>query len=351
MQGLLKALRKRTNGNGKGADEVEPRHVQVPSFAASSEGRLGSSHDPEPSTDFVPEAVAPHSPELPPEFAPEVRTELNLARYARDWILPAPAAEPDEQPFVPRGVLGCPEVEAALPGQLALLDSWRSMRHQALFALLRNDPAINTLRLGEAALHNNYYPTPDAEIYAAMILDRKPGRIIEVGSGFSTLVARAAINFCGYDTRIVVIDPCPRTDVHAAADEVILSPVENSALAQFAWSSDDLLFIDSSHICRARGDLPCLFCRVVPALPSGMTVHVHDVFLPFDYPNNYDERGYTEQYLLHCLLQASHRYRTLLATHWLSRQHGSSVRSVFGEAVGHDPLYFGASFWFSVKGG
>ena len=64
-----------------------------------------------------------------------------------------------------------------------------------------------------------------------------------------------------------------------------------------------------------------------------MTVHVHDVFLPFDYPNNYDERGYTEQYLLQCLLHASHRYRTLLATHWLSRQHGSSMRAVFGEEV------------------
>ncbi len=308
MQGLLKTLRRKSNGNGRGAA-------------------------------------------VQPDFAPEVRKELDLARYARDWIFPASASEPDELPFVPRGVLGCPKVEAALADQLALLESWKSARHQALFPLLRNDPSINTLRLGEAALHNNYYPTPDAEIYAAMILDRKPRRIVEVGSGFSTLIARAAVNFCGHDTRIVVIDPCPRTDVHAAADEVILSPAETSGLTGFTWANDDLLFIDSSHICRVRGDLPCLFCRVLPALPPGMTVHVHDVFLPFDYPNNYDERGYTEQYLLQCLLHASHRYRTLLATHWLSRQHGSSMRAVFGEDVGRDPFYFGASFWFSVQGG
>ena len=194
----------------------------------------------------------------------EVRKELDLAQIRVTGSFPRR----------PWNLTSCPSCLAAFwvarkprpsfADQLALLESWKSARHQALFPLLRNDPAINTLRLGEAALHNNYYPTPDAEIYAAMILDRKPRCIVEVGSGFSTLIARAAVNFCGHDTRIVVIDPCPRTDVHAAADEVILSPAETSGLTGFTWANDDLLFIDSSHICRVRGDLPCLFCRVVP---------------------------------------------------------------------------------------
>jgi hypothetical protein len=101
-------------------------------------------------------------------------------------------------------------------------------------------------------------------------------------------------------------------------------------------------------VCRSRGDLPRLFCQILPELPGRAIVHVHDIFIPYEYPTNYDDLCYTEQYMLHCLLSGAHRYRTILSTHHLSRQHAAEMRQTFGERVGLDPLYFGASFWFQT---
>ena len=186
-----------------------------------------------------------------------------------------------------------------------------------------------------------------------MIMDRKPPTLIEVGSGFSTLIARKAVSFAQTKTRIVVYDPYPRTDVKPAADELHLAPVEQSDLAQRRWQAGDLLFIDSSHICRTRGDLPYLFCNVIPSLPAGVLVHVHDIFLPYDYPNLYDQWCHTEQYLLACMLAHSTRYQVVLATHWLSREHPAAMNAAFGPLAGvpsSAPHHLGCSFWFEVVG-
>lgn len=236
--------------------------------------------------------------------------------------------------------------------QLVLVRNWESPRHQQLFHLLRTDPRINTNPFGhgQAAVHNRFFPTPDAEVYAAMILDRRPRRIIEIGSGYSTRIARAAVQYGKCSTEITVIDPSPRADVAEYADHVILSPVESSEAKRQVWTPEDLLFIDSSHVCRIRGDLPFLFCEVIPALPAGALVQVHDIFIPYDYPNVYDEYCYNEQYLLYCTLSNTPRYRTIFSTHWLSREYGQAMRTTFGALVGVDPLLFGASYWFEVQG-
>lgn len=281
---------------------------------------------------------------------PQPKGDREIAAYAREWILPRPPERHDH--FAPSYVLGHRGFDLHVDEQLRRLDTWRDERYQALFRQLRADPAINTGLNGQSAgdgqLHNGYYPTPDAEIYAATILDAKPKEIVEVGSGFSTLVARTAIRYGNLPTKLTVIDPSPRTDVKSAADEIINAYVEDSPLEGRAWSADSLLFIDSSHVCRSRGDLPYLFCKVLPALPEGLTVHVHDIFLPYEYPTNYDKYCYTEQYLLHCLLGNSARYRTMFSTHYLSRDHGEPMRQVFSPKVGVDPIYNGASYWLKI---
>jgi hypothetical protein len=284
-------------------------------------------------------------------IAPRLVGDRGLAKFARENIVPLPLRIPDDSPFLPPRLLSTRGVDLNPEKQLSLLDRWRSRKHQELFAVLRHDPEINTnvFGHGQAAVHNGLFPTPDAEAYAAMILDRKPRRIVEVGSGFSTRVARAAVQFAQYKTEIVVIDPAPRADVSAYADRVILSPVESSEATSFSWTGEDMLFIDSSHVCRIRGDLPFLYCEVLPTLPTGTVIHVHDIFLPYDYASVYDERCYNEQYLLHCTLSHTPRYRTLLACHWLSREHGEAMRGTFGALVGRDPLLYGASYWMEVE--
>lgn len=297
---------------------------------------------------------------LPRKFAgalrrlsPILQREKGLAWQLRADILPIPPDPPDEVVNMPLTRLDMPGIDYREGEQLARLDGFTTETHRALFDTLRREVSINKFRLGEDVISNTFCNTPDAEIYASMIAERRPGAVVEVGSGFSTLVARRTVDFLGLPTRIVVFDPFPRTDVRAAAHELTLAPVEQSDLAQRDWQRGDILFIDSSHICRTRGDLPYLFCQVIPSLPAGVLVHVHDIFLPYDYPNLYDPWCHTEEYLLACTLAFSNRYRVVMATHWLSRKYPGRMNAVFGPFAGSDktaPDHFGASFWFEVTG-
>ena len=277
-------------------------------------------------------------------LVPRLRDDFKLAEYARSNILPIPPARPDAVRNAPLTMLGVSGINLDTEQQLRA--SPRGPR-----------PGTKTCFASSAATRrsrsstNGFFMTPDAEIYAAMILDRQPRRIIEVGSGFSTLTARKTIGHAGYSTRLVAIDPHPRTDVQAVTDELILRPVEESDLINFELSAEDLLFIDSSHLCRTRGDLPYLYCQVLPSLPAGILVHVHDIFLPYDYPNLYDRWCYTELYLLSCMLAHSSRYHPLLGAHHLTRLHRDRMQAVFGPLVGseEETHYFGCSFWFEVR--
>jgi hypothetical protein len=286
-------------------------------------------------------------------LSPRVAGDLKLVRHAREYVVPNPPPVADSRLNMPATRLDPPGIDFREAEQLAYLASLRDGRHQAMFKVLREDAAINRLAAGRDVVSNIFCNTPDAEIYASMILDRRPRRVIEIGSGFSTLIAKKAIDFGGLPTELVVIDPNPRTDVRAVADRLNLAPVEQTGLLEEEWMASDILFIDSSHICRTRGDLPYLFCRLLPSLPPGVLVHVHDIFLPYDYPNLYDEWSHTEEYLLACTLSHSQRYRVVMATHWLSRTHGGEMEKTFGPYAGTEassPDHFGCSFWFEVVG-
>jgi cephalosporin hydroxylase len=252
--------------------------------------------------------------------------------------------------FVPHRMIGHAGFSLNRESQLAFLASLADPEIQALFNALRNDRDINTGfegidYRGHGLIHNGYFPTPDAELYAAMIWKTKPHRIIEVGSGYSTLIAKSTIRRLGGRCELHVIDPEPRRNVEAVADRVEYSRVECSSLASVTLTDRTLLFIDSSHVCRRGGDLPFLYCRVLPMLPAGVVIHVHDVFLPFDYPDNYVERFYTEQYLLHALLANNEKLEVLLANHYLGREHRSALQTALGQRAGEQPLFSGASFW------
>jgi hypothetical protein len=202
--------------------------------------------------------------------------------------------------------------------------------------------------MGLPYMQNGWFPTPDAEAYASIICDIRPSQIIEVGGGFSTLIARRAIDYLGLPTQVVVVDPHPRTTVTHVADVLISSRVEEIDLSSLPLAEGVLLFIDSSHIVRARGDVQFLLGSVVPSLGVGSTIHVHDVFLPWDYPFMYQARLYTEQYLLQAMLAFSNRYKVLLSTHYMSRCFAEEMRATFGAIVGRDQEHFGGSLWFEV---
>ncbi len=279
-------------------------------------------------------------------------SDRRLLGYVKDNLLP-PGFESHEN-YVPKRKMGHQGFDLGVKRQLGILDELSQDPFPALFAEIRADEEINTglsdLEFDRTRLvHNGFFPSPDAEFYAAMIARHRPAKLVEVGSGYSTLVARKTVRHLGLDTKIQVIDPEPRRRIEDAADKVQYERVEDSGFGAQDVAPGDLLFIDSSHVCRSGGDLPYLFCEVLPLLPENVLVHVHDIFLPYDYPDNYFERFYTEQYLLHTLLASAPRFEVTLAAHYLVRDHLEAVRKAVSSELGSHAYFYGASFWFRTN--
>ncbi len=277
--------------------------------------------------------------------------EAAFCSYVHNCVLPSPTDTFDR--YVPSRWIGNDGIELSVSEQLARWKGGATTGISNCIAACANEqinvPFAGENYLGTQCLHNGWYPTPDAEIYASMICDLLPDQIVEVGSGYSTLIAREALSYAAHKAPLCVIDPQPRTDVERAADQVVYERVEARGLDKFKLTERSLLFIDSSHVTRARGDVPYLFCEVLPRLPSGAVVHVHDIFIPYDYPTCYDRTCWTEQYVLQALLAHSPRYKTLFATQYMSRRHSAEMQATFGPVVGADNLFYGASYWIQIR--
>lgn len=177
---------------------------------------------------------------------------------------------------------------------------------------------------GGYSFRNDYFASPDAEVLYAMIRMLRPRRIVEVGSGNSTILARHAIADGGLQTRLTAIDPDPRREVADVADEILKLRVESDGVAETlsGLGAGDVLFIDSSHEIKPGNDVLFLLLNVLPGLGEGAVVHVHDIFLSYDYPRQWvvDNRWrWTEQYLVQALLQDTAGFDVLWAGHHFQR--------------------------------
>ena len=155
--------------------------------------------------------------------------------------------------------------------------------------------------------HNGWLPPQDAAALYTVLAEHDPAWYIEVGSGNSTLFARRAIEDHGLRTKLVSIDPMPRAEVDGVCDEMIRQPFEDGDLTVFdRIGSGDVVFVDNSHRALPNSDVTVFMLEVLPALPPGVFVHLHDIFLPADYPPDWSDRFYSEQYLLAAMLLAGH---------------------------------------------
>jgi predicted O-methyltransferase YrrM len=157
----------------------------------------------------------------------------------------------------------------------------------------------------------------DAAMLYALIRTRRPARLLEVGSGHSTRFAAQAIRDEGLSTQHVAIDPAPRAALDGLNVTLHRAVLKDADRALFAsLQAGDMLFIDSSHILMPGTDVDELFNRVLPALPKGVLIHIHDIFLPDDYPADWAWRGYNEQLVILPLL-AGGAYRPLFASRYV----------------------------------
>ncbi|WP_125944996.1 class I SAM-dependent methyltransferase [Sphingomonas sp. ABOLG] len=184
-------------------------------------------------------------------------------------------------------------------------------------------------REDEYGYDNRMYSYGDAEILYNMIRLKKPARIIEIGSGQSTLMARAAIaankrNDEGYTCAHICIEPYEMPWLERTGVTVVRERVEDLDLAFFdALDANDILFIDSSHVIRPWGDVLREFHQIVPSVTSGVIVHVHDIFTPYDYPETWlrqDRRLWNEQYLMESFLCYNSQFKVICANHWLKQE-------------------------------
>lgn len=193
---------------------------------------------------------------------------------------------------------------------------------------------------------NGYYDSPDADALYLMIRRFQPRRVIEVGCGNSTRVTRQAVIDGGFDTTITAIDPYPRADIAQVVDRFEQKRLEDADPALFSeLEAGDILFIDSSHVVRMSNDVAHLFCRIIPTLKPGVVIHVHDVFLPYEYPKRffYDCPGWGEQYMLHALLQSG-AYSMLWPGYYLQQDRPDAVANFPFLAEGR-----AQSIWVQLK--
>lgn len=223
--------------------------------------------------------------------------------------------------------------------------------------------------------NNVTFPTFDALALWAMLKEYKPPRIIEVGSGRSTLIMLEARKRGYIESHITCIDPGDGGLNNATLDkgffqecnQYIPKPVQEVDPALFAeLNAGDLLFVDGSHICSYGSDVTYTFLEILPRLRPGVIVHIHDILWPFDYPVVWHQqgRGYNEHYLMGVLLlvDQGRRYKTWLPVRYLL-SHGfeaslkdwtAAAKSVGMEFSGSSYLsqafmgYQGTGFWMEV---
>lgn len=172
---------------------------------------------------------------------------------------------------------------------------------------------------------NEMFSRLDAWILQAMLRDLRPRRVIEVGCGWSSLVT-ARVNRECLDGAIefTCIEPYPPDFLLGGVEGIsrlITSPVEEVPVDQFlVLQARDVLFIDSSHTVKTGGDVTFLLHEVLPRLAPGVVVHIHDIFLPWDYPQEwvFAGRAWNEQYAVRAFLTFNSAFEILLGVAWMS---------------------------------
>jgi hypothetical protein len=202
-------------------------------------------------------------------------------------------------------------------------------------------PLNRTTTQYEYYLHNTRYGPVDGEILYCMIRHYKPRRMIEIGSGNSTYLSAKAIlrnNEEDHEYRcdFTVIDPYPNTILKKGVpglSEIIIEQVQKVQLSKFQeLDANDILFIDSSHMLKIGSDVQYEYLEVLPQLNQGVIVHVHDIFIPAEYPKEWVltlDRFWNEQYLLQAFLMFNDSFEILWAGQYMHLMHSEALKNAF----------------------
>lgn len=191
------------------------------------------------------------------------------------------------------------------------------------------------------SFQNNAYLAGDAEILYAMISEYKPRKIIEIGCGNSSLIIAEALESLkakdnSFECKYTCIEPYPPsylTPPPSAVSRFEVTKLQEMPLEIFkSLGKGDVLFVDSSHVVARGSDVVHIYLKILPVLQPGVLIHIHDIFLPFDYPEPWLTKQFffwNEQYLLQGLLSAGSSLKVILPTFALFERE----RSVFSKLL------------------
>ena len=209
-------------------------------------------------------------------------------------------------PVFRREMRELPGINLNLDGQLRFLEDL--LPHFQSFPWRDNDARPGT----RFTFDQHFFGHADAMVLYAMLRKIQPKTVIEVGSGFSSAVMLDTRDLHKeWRSEFTFIEPYPdrlqglirESDRWTA--RLIEKPVQQVDRKLFrTLQSGDLLFIDSSHVSKIGSDVNLLFLEILPELPSGVYVHIHDIFWPFEYPSQWIQEGraWNEAYLLKAFL-------------------------------------------------
>jgi len=201
--------------------------------------------------------------------------------------------------------------------------------------------------------NNGFLPGLDIVMLYTILAKYQPRHYVEIGSGNSTKVAHQAKNEQQLPTEITSIDPQPRAEIDRLADRVIRQPFETTDF-EFLYNleANDILFVDNSHRILPNSDAMVFFLEVLPRLQPGVIVHVHDVYLPYDYPQFMCDRFYSEQYGLAMYLLANpQKYQPLMPNYFVfeDRELSKILQPLWQHPNLKGVEQHGGSFWLQIS--
>ncbi len=202
-----------------------------------------------------------------------------------------------------------------------------------------------------------YYENPtysygDAIVLATMMMEFRPQRMMEVGSGFSS-AAMIDVNERIFDGAVELrfIEPYPEILLNLLPtasryrNAIIPQPVQSIPLETFrTLEANDILFIDSTHVSKMGSDVNYLIFNVLPILKQGVVIHAHDIFYPFEYLPGWilnENRSWNEAYLLRAFLMFNRSFEILFFNHY-------AIRKFPEQLLEHMPLFLnnhGGGLW------
>ena len=202
-------------------------------------------------------------------------------------------------------------------------------------------------------LRNLTFQDVDADLLYAMVRNSKPRHIVELGSGFSTLVMAEAVEANGLEGttgELVSYDPYPRSNVagHRIPGLSELHALRAQDVPPEIFSTlgpGDILFVDTTHAVKLDGDINRIVLDVLPTLRPGVLVHFHDVWLPWEYHRHLlAALGFywTEQYLLQAFLSENRGYEVVLPLQAMIRHDAERMTRLVPR---YDPEHYPSGFW------